>query len=129
MIQQFFNSKEPSRPSTLVKQWNVALQCRVQSTGEVSSQAQNLLLLDVNLAYSWRPIYYRERIQAAVIGIARIEQLRQQARDACCRERSLAALEEGTNEPWRYAAPSNWLGYRGSGPSALKSSVKDCKRT
>ena len=38
-------------------------------------------------------------------------------------------LEEGANEPWRCAAPSSWLGYRGSGPSALKSSIKDCKRT
>ena len=32
MIQEFFNGKERTGPSTLMKQWNMVLQCRAQSS-------------------------------------------------------------------------------------------------
>ena len=32
MIQEFFNGKEPTGPSTLMKRWDMALQCRAQSS-------------------------------------------------------------------------------------------------
>ena len=31
-IQEFFNDEEPTGPSTLMKQWNIELQCRAQSS-------------------------------------------------------------------------------------------------
>ena len=48
MIQEFFSGKDPNRPINMMKQWNMVLQVRAQSSQvEVFCKVQDLLLSDV----------------------------------------------------------------------------------
>ena len=63
-----FNDKEPNRSSTLVKQWNMVLQCRAQSSRRGSPQYRTCCYWTDPLPMVWRLLYCRERILAVVRG-------------------------------------------------------------
>ena len=69
-IQEFFNDEEPTAPSTLMKQWNIALQRRTQSSQVKALRSEGHVFDVTSLPMGWRllvswrltlPLFYFSR--------------------------------------------------------------------